>query len=260
MIRHTFAHLEGIGEKSERKLWRKGVLTWQDFFHCNGIEGVSPERMRLYESQLRRCAQELDTRNSVYFAGMMKRREHWRLYDLFKDGACCLDIETNGLPAGYGGQVTVVGLYDGYDWRCLLRGRDLTTERLNRELAGYKYLITFYGVAFDVPFLFRCFPGVRFDIPHFDLCFSARRLGIQGGLKKLETLFGIEREDAVRGMNGYDAVKLWGHAERGSSEALDLLLIYNREDTANLMRLADILYRKLWDSTGIGDYLAHGRA
>jgi hypothetical protein len=152
-----------------------------------------------------------------------------------------------------------VGLYDGFDYKTLVRGNNLDKQTLEEELHRYKYLITFFGAGFDVPFL-RESLGIRLSIPHFDLCFAARRLGIQGGLKKLETLFGIEREDAVRGMNGYDAVKLWGHAERGSSEALDLLLIYNREDTANLMRLADILYRKLWDSTGIGDYLAHGRA
>ncbi|HSB51634.1 MAG TPA: ribonuclease H-like domain-containing protein, partial [Dissulfurispiraceae bacterium] len=260
MIRHTFNHLDGIGEKSERRLWRRGILTWDDFFNCGDVEGINTDRKNQYEGQLRQCACELHAGNSAYFAGLMKRREHWRLYDMFRGDACCLDIETNGLPAGYGGYVTVVGLYDGLDWRCLLRGENLTAERLNSELSGYKYLITFYGVAFDIPFLFRCFPGVRFDIPHFDLCFAARRLGIQGGLKKLESLFGIEREDAVRGMNGYDAVKLWAHAERGSAEALRLLLTYNREDTANLLGLADVLYGKLRESTGIGEYVGRGCA
>ena len=100
---------------------------------------------------------------------------------------------------------------------------------------------------------------MRFDIPHFDLCFAARRLGFNGGLKKLEMLFGIDRDDAVKGMDGYDAVKLWEETKRGSLEAKELLLMYNREDTINLLSLADMLYQKLRASTGIEEYIACGR-
>lgn len=255
VIRHTFSLLNGIGEKLERHIWRRGILTWDDFCNCREIDGISPERKRIYDNQLMQSSLELDVGNAEYFARIMKRREHWRLFDVFKEGAVCLDIETNGFQPGQGGYVTVVGLYDGYDWRCLVRGENLTVENLNRELSGYKCLITFYGTVFDVPFLLRTFPGVVFDIPHFDLCFAARRLKIDGGLKKLETIFGIERDNSVKGMDGYAAVKLWEQARRGSSEARELLLTYNREDTMNLLRLADILYERLKISTGIEEHL-----
>jgi len=135
-------------------------------------------------------------------------------------------------------------------------GQNLTVENLNKELSGYRCLITYYGVSFDVPFLLRSFPGARFDIPHFDLCFAARKLGFAGGLKKLEAVLGIERDEDVRGMNGYDAVKLWEHSRRGSEEARRLLLLYNREDTVNLYRIADILYQQLRQSTGIEEYVS----
>lgn len=260
MIRHTFSLLNGIGEKLERRLWRTGVLTWNDFFDCQDIDWISSERKRVYDGQLMQSSSELSSGNATYFARTLKRREHWRLFETFKDSAVCLDIETNGLQPGYGGYVTVVGLYDGYDWRCLVRGQNLTGENLTRELSGYKYLITFYGAAFDVPFLLSSFPGVRFDMPHFDLCFASRRLGIDGGLKKLETLFGIGRDDSVKGMNGYDAVKLWEQANKGSVEARELLLTYNREDTRNLSDLAEILYQRLRTSTGIGEYVTRGSA
>ena len=92
-------------------------------------------------------------------------------------------------------------------------------------------------------------------MPHFDLCFGARKLGFRGGLKKLEREFGIQREDAVTGIDGYEAVKLWEFARRGSSEALDLLKLYNREDTVNLFNLAIRLYNGLREQTGIEDYL-----
>lgn len=258
MIRHTFSLLNGIGEKLERVLWKRGILTWDKFCTCKEIDGISPERKKLYDDQLAQASMELGVGNAEYFARIMKRREHWRLFDAFRDGAVCLDIETNGFQPGQGGYVTVVGLYDGHDWKSFVRGENLTTEGLNHALKGYKCLITFYGAAFDIPFLLRSFPGVRFDIPHFDLCFAARRLELNGGLKKLETLFGIERDEAVKGMSGYDAVKLWEQARKGNAEARELLLTYNREDTMNLLQLADILYQRMRSSTGIEEYTACG--
>ena len=96
---------------------------------------------------------------------------------------------------------------------------------------------------------------MTFDVPHFDTCFAARRLGLRNGLKRLETVLGIDRDQTVRGMNGYDAVKLWEYAKRGSNEALNLLITYNKEDTVNLFVIAEILYRKLRAQTGIEDYL-----
>jgi len=251
VIRHTFSLLNGIGEKLERSLWKKGILSWDDFLRLPEIEGISPERKIGYDDLLTRASIELGVGNAQYFARILKRRDHWRLFEVFGKGAVCLDIETNGLHPDAGGYATVVGLYDGCKSRGLVWGEDLTVENLNRELEGYKCLITFYGAAFDIPFLIRTFPGVKFDIPHFDLCFAARRLEMNGGLKKLEQMLGIERHESVRGMNGYDAVKLWEQAKRGSSEAMEKLLIYNMEDTKHLLEIAGVLYDKLRFLSGI---------
>jgi uncharacterized protein YprB with RNaseH-like and TPR domain len=258
MIRNTFSILSGIGVKMERRLWMEGILTWDDFIAANDICFVSSERKAAFDWLLSTAARKLEERDAVFFAKNVRRREHWRLYEIFRRESVYLDIETNGLMPGRGGYVTVVGLYDGHDWRCLVAGDNLTVENLRRELAGYKCLVTFYGSSFDVPFLQRTFPDVKFDIPHFDLCFAAKRLGIGGGLKKIEALFDIERDEDVRGMDGYDAVKLWEHAKRGNDDARRLLLSYNREDTINLLRIADILYERLKQSTGIEGHLVCG--
>lgn len=260
MIRNTFCILDGIGEKRERRLWREGILTWEDFARADELLGFSRERKRQFDENLAHDTVELEAGNARYFARTIKRREHWRLFDIFKDDAVCMDIETNGYQPGFGGYVTCVGFYDGFDYRCLLRGDDLTAENINRELSRYKCLVTFYGAAFDVPFMLRSFRGLTFDIPHFDLCFAAKRLGFKGGLKKLEHEFGIEREESVRGLDGYDAVKLWDLARRGSHQALETLIKYNREDTVNLMMMAHVFYEKLRHLTGIEEYLACGVA
>jgi len=258
MIRNTFRIVHGIGERLEKRLWRDGILTWHDFIDSKNIFLFSPERKTLLNRAFSEAEEELDRKNAFYFARIMRRREHWRLYEVFRDEAVCLDIETNGLQPGEGGYITVVGLYDGHDWKSLVSGENLTPENLNRILSGYKYLITYYGASFDVPFLQRIFPGVKFDIPHFDLCYAARALGFNGGLKKLEATLGIERDEEVRGMDGYDAVRLWELARREEGEARRLLLAYNREDTVNLMRIAGILFSLLKQSTGIEEFLHYG--
>lgn len=258
MIRNTFSILNGIGEKLEKRLWREGILTWADFIIANNIRFISPERKAAFDWSLSTAERKLGERDATFFARNVRRREHWRLFEIFGRDSVYLDIETNGLPPGRGGYVTVVGLYDGYDWKCLVEGDNLTPDNLRKALSGYKCLVTFYGSSFDVPFLQRTFPGVRFDMPHFDLCFAAKRLGISGGLKKIEALFDIERDHEVQGMDGYDAVKLWELAKRGNDEARRLLLSYNREDTINLLRIADILYHRLKQSTGIEEHLVCG--
>jgi hypothetical protein len=93
-------------------------------------------------------------------------------------------------------------------------------------------------------------------MPHFDLCYGARRVGLKGGLKRLEEIIGVARDHEVSGMDGYHAVLLWQEWLRGKSKALDLLVRYNREDTVNLLPLAERIYRMLRESTGIDGYLS----
>jgi uncharacterized protein YprB with RNaseH-like and TPR domain len=260
MIRNTFCILDGIGEKLERRLWREGVLTWNDFTGADELLGFGKEKKSFLDDCLLQDARELRADNASYFSRRIRRREHWRLFDFFKGDAVCLDIETNGLQPNSGGVVTVAGFYDGYEYKSLVRGENLSTENLNRELSRHKCLITFYGAAFDIPFILRSFSGVKFDLPHFDLCFAAKRLGMKGGLKRLEQELDIVRDKSVQGLDGYDAVKLWEHVRRGSREAMETLIRYNREDTVNLMQMASIFYERLRQSTGIEEYLSCGVA
>lgn len=251
MIRHTFSILSGVGEKIERRLWQDGVLTWEDFLGCSGLDFVSSRRKSLYDEALLMASARLREEDSAYFRDRLRIREHWRLFDFFRESAVCLDIETNGYPPERGGAPTVVGLYDGRSYRCLIQGEGLTAGGLMELLSEYKYLVTFFGSVFDLPFLERSLPGFAPSLPHLDLCFAARRLGMRGGLKRIETSLGIERAEATRGMDGYDAVLLWEQWALGSRDALELLLMYNREDTVNLMGIADTVYRGLKSLTGI---------
>ena len=61
-----------------------------------------------------------------------------------------------------------------------------------------------------------------------------KRLGFAGGLKKIEKDFRIERSERTRGLDGWDAVRLWREYQRGHDRALELLVEYNIEDIKNL--------------------------
>ncbi|MDA8169706.1 MAG: ribonuclease H-like domain-containing protein [Nitrospiraceae bacterium] len=254
MIRNTFSMLNGIGERLERRLWKHGILRWGDFLGASSIGFVSQPRKEIYDRHLAEAERRLSHGDSDFFAQSLRQREHWRLYEIFKGEALCLDIETNGWQPAAGGYVTVVGLYDGYDYRAYVKGNGLNAGTLEKEFSNYRYLITFFGSGFDMPFLKQSL-GVSFHGAHFDLCFGARKLGLNGGLKRLEETLGIARDESVKGMDGYDAVKLWRHAKHGSRDALDLLVAYNRQDTVNLCAMAGIIYGKMKEQTGIGEFL-----
>lgn len=259
MIENSFSILGGIGEKMERRLWSSGVLKWEDFLDAEDLGFISAGRKRLHDEKIRLHSRRLTERDAGHFSSALKKSEHWRLFDRFRDEAVCLDIETNGYAAVDGGYVTTVGLYDGHDYKCLVRGEDLDAGILSEELSRYKYLITFYGSVFDVPFLKHTMDGFSLDIPHFDLCFGAKKVGLRGGLKKIETTLGIERVEETRGMDGYEAVLLWNLHRRGKSGALEKLIKYNREDTVNLWDIAATVYERLRLATGIERYTGNGR-
>ena len=141
--------------------------------------------------------------------------------------------------------MTVVGLHRNGQTTTLVQGDTLTTNRLQAELDHCTLLVTFFGTVFDVPFLRTAFPQLRFDMPHFDVCLAARRLGLRGGLKHLERELGIERESALRGLDGMDAVRLWAQWRQGDRTALDHLLAYNAADTENLAPLASLIYKEM---------------
>lgn len=247
MIRHSFIFLSGIGEIKERRLWESGILSWGDFLERERIKGIPERRKPLLDREIEEAKLNLELRLPYFFAYRMPRREHWRLYEEFKHSICFLDIETTGLSPSRS-EVTMVGVYDGREYKAFIRGINLNEEVLKRELERYSLLVTFYGSGFDVPFLKACFPSISLEKPHIDLCFTSKRLGLRGGLKKIEEMLGLEREEEVKNIDGFEAVRLWRRWEiYGDEDALETLVEYNRADVVNLKPLAEYVYSRLRD-------------
>lgn len=257
MLTSTFVLLKGIGPATERRLWQDGVADWSTFLNRSVIPYISCAKKYWYDETLANAQSRLALGGADFFGTCLKSRDHWRLFESFRHRALFLDIETTGHSAREG-LVTVVGLYRNGRMESLIRGENLTEDRLHEALQQTDMLVTFFGSVFDIPYLQTAFPRLNFRKPHFDLCFAARRLGLQGGLKFIEREMQIPREEAIEGLDGWDAVRLWHQWRGGDEAALDLLLRYNAADARNLEPLAELLFQQMVTrygppSVGAGD-------
>ena len=238
MLRQTFLHVPGVGYRTEERLWRAGVESWDDV-GTPKTQGLRPRLRAAVEEEIATSEEALRRGRYRYFGDRLPLREHWRAWPEFRGRVAFLDIETTGLDIGRDA-LTVVGVYDGSRKRSFIRGENL--EELPRALEDRALLVTFNGARFDVPFLRHAFPRMRLDQLHLDLMGPLHRLGYWGGLKRIERRLGIERSDETAGMSGMDAVRLWAAYEAGDDDALDRLIAYNLEDVVNLEPLAEFAY------------------
>jgi uncharacterized protein YprB with RNaseH-like and TPR domain len=231
MLESTFIHVPGVGPKTERKLWDEGWTTWERF---RGGYGGS------------RRSWILPFLNTADVRERLPKNELWRLYPQHRERTVFLDIETTG----YNDDVTCVGIYDGRQARTFVRGRDLA--EFPEAMRDYEMVVTFNGSQFDLPILGRVFPVVDFGrMLHVDLRFALRRLGLRGGLKKIERELGLNR-GALDGVDGWAAVVLWRLHRQGHPRALATLEAYNLEDVVNLEPLLCHLYNEEIAHTPLG--------
>lgn len=239
-IEQSYIPVRGVGETRERSLWAQGATHW-DRFDPDLLGEKTGARV---EAFIERAEPRLEAGDADFFAREFPDRSQWRLYENFRSGTLFLDIETTGLDQ-HRDVVTTVSLHRDGDTETLVRGRDLTADRLQRHLDEAALLSTFNGAQFDVPFL-ETELDVSIDRPHVDLRFLGQRVGLSGGLKAIERVVGIERDRPD--IDGREAVRLWREYERGDRAALDTLIEYNRADTVNLRALFDVLVDRVDES------------
>jgi uncharacterized protein YprB with RNaseH-like and TPR domain len=244
VIRSTFRLVSGIGPWAEGQIWKAGIGTW-DELPASPARILSPRLDPRLRDAVAQAADRLAARDADALATLVPRTERWRLFGAFADEAAYLDIETDG-----GDTVTVIGILDARGPRVLLAGRDL--DDFPAVAAGWKLLVTYNGLSFDVPLLRRRFPGWRPPLAHVDLRHVWHRLGHRGGLKLLEHENGIVRPAHLDGLDGRDAIVLWQRHLAGDAGATRVLVDYNLRDTVNLRPLAERGYNRLVERLGAG--------
>lgn len=242
MLRSTFLHLPGVGSAIEAQLWRAGVRDWVDLRQLADLPGVPSDRRAAIDRMLDESEEALRRRNAEWFARRLPIAERWRMFPEFRDQTAYLDIETTALTPQEG-IVTVVGVHGGGATRAFIAFDDL--EELPAYLQKFRLLVTFNGALFDLPFLEARFPFIRFPPAHIDLRFLLRRLGITGGLKRIEKELGLGERAGVEGIAGIDAVYLWEEARRGVPGSLEKLVDYNRADAVNLEPLLEFAVQEM---------------
>ena len=239
MLQNTFLHIPRIGYKTEIKLWDSGFISWRDYFERCADCSITSLRQNEVLEYLEESSRALANSDARHFEENLPSAECWRMYRDFRDKAAFVDIETTGLfPRS--DSITVIGVFDGLDAKAFVQGINL--EDFAKEIKKYRLLVTFNGKRFDLPFIrsvFGDFPAMQ---GHLDLMYSLRRLGYRGGLKKIEVDLGIERQGALKQVDGYLAVLLWREYKRGNKAALNTLIRYNLEDVVNLQYLADTVH------------------
>lgn len=241
MLRNTFLHISGVGEATERKIWARGLRTWDEFLACADGGALGNARWEQFVPGTRESAVRYASNDWTFFDRSIPSLGKWRAFAEFPERALYLDIETNGGIRGE--DITLLGAYDGKTVHSFVAGRNLDDAK--DLIESFPVIVTYNGAQFDMPIVRERFRYNHFNHIHIDLRFPLHRLGYRGGLKAIETQLGIERIGATRGLNGYDAVRLWYAAQQGSAEAMELLLAYNAEDVVNLKPLMELVYHEL---------------
>lgn len=244
MIKNTFMLLNGISSEKEKRLWKEDVADWDSFIKKDKISGISKKRKLVYNYQLYQAKRALMDEDTKFFSEFLPQKEHWRLYNNFKDSCVFLDIEVSCVSGGY---ITCMTLYDGYETMTFVKNNNLDFPTIKRILSKYKMIVTFNGSVFDIPFLRKLHPNLIPQMLSWDLRHSCALLGLDGGLKQVERELGIKRENIiVERMYGGDPLKLWRtFLATGDRYYLNLLVEYNQEDTVNLKFIADKIFKEL---------------
>ena len=245
LLTGSFIMAEGVGEKSEQQLWDAGFHHWRDVVDAK--LPLSPQRSESVKRSADACLERLSHNDLQWFYELLGPREQFRLLPWFTETTWCIDIETNG---GFGpNDITIIGMHHRYETHILVKGKDMHSFPELFNAVGL--MVTFFGTGFDIPFLKRAYPALNFDRPHVDVCTLMRRIDMKGGLKAIEHRLGISRDDDAVGLDGMDAVRLWNQwLYSRDTNALDLLIKYNREDIQNLPLLLDWAMPRLMTKIG----------
>jgi uncharacterized protein YprB with RNaseH-like and TPR domain/predicted nuclease with RNAse H fold/dephospho-CoA kinase len=239
MLRQSFQIFKGISAQREQKLWRAGVLDW------DALKKIEIPQQSLFgeERHGRRAAFDdarlaYETRDMSFFADSLDRSEHYRIALTFPEECLFLDIETTGLSRYYD-HITAIGWSSGTDYGFFVKGQN--DKLFRKAVSSTRCVVTFNGTLFDLPFIRQEFPDLKLPGIHVDLRFLAKRVGLTGGQKEIESRIRLSRAGRARGITGEFAPVLWHRYVQGDIESLRTLLAYNAADIRGMKAIFDVV-------------------
>lgn len=247
IIECTYQHIKKIGPKREALIWQAGSKYWAETLR--DIEKLELPKVlkEALAKELPHSIRNFQSGNIDYFIRKLPDNQLFRIYPYIKNKIVYLDIETTGMKPD-SSHITVIGCYDGKETRVFVHGRN--EKEFLEYIKKYEIVVTFNGSCFDIPFIEKYF-DTKLSLRQIDLRFVLKDLGIAGGLKKIESLVGLDRGGNMEGVNGFTAVLLWQYyVVRRDMRALNTLIHYNVLDTINLEYLVIYAYNSLAKSLG----------
>ncbi len=68
MLRNTFLHIPGIGNKTEQRFWAENVLSWESFLNRSKVPGLSKNTISKIDEWLSASKSALE-RGDIHFFG-----------------------------------------------------------------------------------------------------------------------------------------------------------------------------------------------
>ncbi|MBD3352289.1 MAG: exonuclease [Candidatus Lokiarchaeota archaeon] len=239
-ITSCFSFVKGIGAVSERRIHGSGIKNWDLFSKYQEKAVLKLKKWKMIKKHIPIVKKALETKNVPQIRKLIPNNQHWRMIPNFINDIAYLDIETTGLSY-YRHKITTIGVFDGTKVHTFVRGDNL--DEFPQFIKNFKAIASYNGKQFDVPFIENEM-RFRMDHIHFDLRFLLQRVGLKGGLKKIEQKLGISRPESA-GLDGFAAVVLWKKYKKTKDKKyLETLLAYNAEDVINLEILLYQAYNK----------------
>ncbi|MEM6406524.1 MAG: ribonuclease H-like domain-containing protein, partial [Pseudomonadota bacterium] len=235
MLKSTFQHLKGISKKREQEIWAKGILTWDIYKQKINEQLMSTDKNKVCHI-LTETEHAYKNKDISFFKENLSSAEYYRIALEYPDDVIFLDIETTGLSLYYD-KITIVGWSLGNRYGVYQSGGD--PSLLRSDLSAAKVMVTFNGTMFDLKFLKKHFKSLALPAIHLDLRYFAKKVGLTGGQKAIETMLGLHRLSGIRNILGEAAPILWHKYRRGEKKALRRLIEYNHADVEGMKTILD---------------------
>ncbi len=244
LIKNKFYFFPNIGFKKEEKIIsflkqnNCNSNFWDCFLKQKKVIGISNKKKFFYDSLIKFLERKLLEEDFEIFKIFLDVKDHYLLYDFFKDKIVFLDIETYGYDKNK--NITFIGLSDGIDFK-IFNPNNLTFD-IKKILEG-KMIVTFNGNVFDIPHIKKKLQ-YNFENNFFiDLRFLLQKINVKGSLKKVEEEFNINRNLKL---NSGDPLLLYKKLLATQDYYfLELLEEYIRQDVESLTILLPKIIRRL---------------
>ncbi len=249
-IKNKFYFLPNIGFKKEEKiisfLKQKNCNSnfWNCFLKQKNIPGLSFKKKHSYDNILLFLERKLLEEDFEIFKILLEVKDHYLLYDYFKEKLIFLDIETYGYDKNK--NITFIGLSDGNEFK-LFNPNNLSFD-IKKVLYG-KMIVTFNGNVFDIPHIKKKL-NYNFENNFFiDLRFLLQKLNFKGSLNKVEKKFGIKRNNNIVLSSGDPLLLYKKFFATQDFYYLELLEEYIRQDVESLIILLPKIITLLKEKT-----------